>query len=106
GMSGMMSRGMTGYGGNYQRQMRGMMDSGMMSMMSMQGPMGMPGMGGMGGGLAKKGVDKRADNRAKKQEEQLKAVKSAVHTTLHDPYYNIIDVKIYGQARFLNPPPA
>jgi hypothetical protein len=25
---------------------------------------------------------------------------------LFDPYYNIVEVKIYGQARFYNPPPS
>jgi hypothetical protein len=104
GMDGMM-RGMTGYGGRFQ-MMRGMMDSAMMSMPGSMG--GMPGMMGygMGGGTAKKGIDKRAEDRRKKQEEQLKAIKSAIHTSIHDPYFNIIEVKIYGQARFFNPPPA
>jgi len=67
----------------------------------------MAGMGGMGGGApARKGVDKRSENLSNKAAEQETAVKKSGGRSLNDPYYNIVEVKIYGQARFFNPPPA
>ena len=33
------------------------------------------------------------------------AVKKATGVTIHDPYFNIVEVTVYGQARFYNPPP-
>ena len=32
-------------------------------------------------------------------------VKKAAGVTIHDPYFNIVEVTVYGQARFYNPPP-
>ena len=32
-------------------------------------------------------------------------VKKATGVTIHDPYFNIVEVTVYGQARFYNPPP-
>jgi len=32
-------------------------------------------------------------------------VKKATAVTIHDPYFNIVEVTVYGQARFYNPPP-
>ena len=32
-------------------------------------------------------------------------VKKAAAVTIHDPYFNIVEVTVYGQARFYNPPP-
>jgi hypothetical protein len=65
---------------------------------------GMPGMGG--GGVEKKGVDKRSENRSAKFKEQVKSAKSVAKNSIQDPYFNIVEVTIYGQARFFNPPPA
>ena len=111
GMMGMMGRGgMSGFGGNFMRG--GMMGRGGMSGMGgmsesmMKGAMGGGGM--MGGAAApqRKGVDARTKDRAKDAAAAVKAVKSAATASMHDPYYYIVEVKIYGQARFFNPPPA
>ncbi len=90
---------MAGYGG--------MMASygSMMSRMSRQYGM----MGGMGGGPAapaRKGTDKRSTNRGAVRKEATKAVETAKGPSLFDPYFDIVEVKVYGQARFYNPPPA
>lgn len=68
----------------------------------------MPGMEGgrMGSVESRKGVDKRSTDRRKSREEELKKVREATGRTIHDPYYNIIELNVYGQARFYNPPPA
>ena len=95
---------MAGYGG--------MMASygSMMSRMSQQyGMMGGGMMGGMGGGPAapaRKGIDKRSTNRGEVRKEATKAVETAKGPSLFDPYFDIVEVKVYGQARFYNPPPA
>jgi hypothetical protein len=91
GYGGMMS----GYGGMY---------GGMMQMM--RGRMGeMGGMYGMGGMQEKKGTDKRSVNREEKRKEETKNVESAKGPSFFDPYFNIVEVKVFGQARFYNPPP-
>ena len=72
------------------------------------GPMG-PMMSGMGMGPAaatRKGIDKRSTNRGDQRKEETKAVETAKGPSLFDPYYDIVEVKVYGQARFYNPPPA
>jgi len=102
----------------------GMGMGGMGSAASMYSPAMMTGYGGrmsspemsssasmyntMGGGSAaveKKGVDARGKTREKDAAEQRAKAKSGKVTSLHDPYYNIVEVKVYGQARFFNPPP-
>src|SRR5208337_3047499 len=92
---------MSGYGG--------MMGS-MMSRMREQYAMGGMGrrMGGMGGPptAARKGTDKRTTNRGEVRKEETKAVETAKGPSLFDPHYDIVEVKVYGQARFYNPPPA
>jgi hypothetical protein len=95
---------MSGYGG---------MMSGYGSMMSrmMSGSRGaMSGMGmGMGMGPAapsRQGTDKRTTDRGKVRKEETKAVETAKNPSLFDPYFDIVEVKVYGQARFYNPPPA
>lgn len=113
GMMGMMGGmpgmdGMTGYGGAMARGMGGMgMMGGMPGMMGgmpgMDGGMGM-GMGGMGMAPARQGVDKRGENAASKFEKQVKAARSVTTNSLFNPYFNIVEVTIYGQARFFNPP--
>jgi hypothetical protein len=102
GMGGMMAGGMTGFGGR--SMMGGMMGMGGM----MPGAMGtgaMYGMGGGGGSVAKKGVDKRSEDLAKKRKEEAKKVGETKAVTLNDPYFNVVEVTIYGRARFFNPPP-
>jgi hypothetical protein len=93
-------KGMSGFGGNFSRSMMGAGEmSGMYSSM-------MGGMGGMGAAAPeRKGKDIRSEDLAKKRREQEKAVKSVNVSALHDPYFNIVEVTIYGQARFFNPPP-
>jgi len=89
---------MSGYGG--------MMGS-MMSRMREQYAMG--GMGMRMGGpptAARKGTDKRTTNRGEVRKEETKAVETAKGPSLFDPHYDIVEVKVYGQARFYNPPPA
>jgi hypothetical protein len=110
----MGGQGMMGYmmGGSPMMGMRGMSGYGGMSgmMMGGQGMMGymMGGrMGGMGGGLtaARKGTDVRKVDRAgerKKQEEQASKSKGP---SFFDPYFDIVQVTVYGQARFFQPPP-
>ena len=66
--------------------------------------MGMMG-GGAGAAAARKGTDKRSVDRGKKREDEIKAAESSKGLSLFDPYFNIVEVKIYGQARFYNPPP-
>ena len=44
-----------------------------------------------------------------KRSERDKAIeafmKKATAVTIHDPFFNIVEVTVYGQARFYNPPP-
>jgi len=105
GYGGRMGGGMMGYGGkasNYSAMMSQMMGRGMMG-----GPsMGMMMMGpGMGGGPARKGTDKRSVDRGKTRETEKKTAEAAKGPSLFDPYFNIVELKVYGQARFYNPPP-
>ncbi len=99
-MTGRMG-GMAGYGG---------MMSSMMARMSQNNPMGAMRMGmGMGMGAtaaARKGTDKRTTNRGEQRKEETKAVETAKGPSLFDPYFDIVEIKVYGQARFYNPPPA
>src|SRR5271157_3121459 len=96
---------MSGYGG----MMAGY--SSMMARMSQQYGMG-AGMGMRMGGMgspptaARKGTDKRTTNRGVVRKEEPKAVETAKGPSLFDPYYDIVEVKVYGQARFYNTPPA
>jgi hypothetical protein len=72
----------------------------------MQGMGRMGGMFGMGAAAdRKKGTDVRKQNRAedrKKQEEQASKAKGP---SFFDPYFDIVQVTVYGQARFFLPPP-
>jgi hypothetical protein len=116
-MGGMMrgrmgGMGMAGYGGmmaSYGQMMRAQMGGGMNQGSGMMGMMGMMGMRGYGAGPAapvRKGTDKRSTNRGEVRKEETKAVETAKGPTLFDPYFDIVEVKLYGQARFYNPPPA
>jgi hypothetical protein len=96
-------RGMTGFGGmmgQMGQQMGGMRGMGRMSPDAM-------GFGGGGGtSSARKGVDNR--NQAKRSETQKKEAEAAGKAqgpSLFDPYFDIVQVTVYGQARFFNPPP-
>jgi len=100
---------MSGYGGMMAGY--GAMMSRMSQQYAMQGMgagMGMR-MGGRGIGpaaAARKGTDKRTTNRGEVRKEETKAVETAKGPSLFDPYFDIVEVKVYGQARFYNPPPA
>lgn len=95
-MPGMMP-GMTGFGGA--AAMSGMMPG-------MMGPGMEAGYGGMGSmGVAKKGVDARSKDRQKTRKEAEEKARKTNAFTIHDPYYNIIELTVYGQARFYNAPP-
>jgi hypothetical protein len=54
---------------------------------------------------ARKGVDVRSQSRSKTREEEEKAAAKRSIVTIHDPYYNVVEVTVYGQARFYSPPP-
>ena len=98
---------MSGYGGMMSGY--GAMMSQMSQQYAMQGMGPGMGMGGMGMGpaaAARKGTDKRATNRGEVRKEETKAVVTAKGPSLFDPYFDIVEVKVYGQARFYNPPPA
>jgi hypothetical protein len=100
----MMGRrgGASGYGGNSMQMQQQMQAQMQMSMMA-----GNMGGGSMGGGSAPKKVGKnvRDNDREKAAEKLAKAAAKATGNSLHDPYYNIVQVKITGQARFFSPPP-
>ncbi len=67
--------------------------------------------GGMSGGAAtkKSGTDLRAVNKAaerkKKEKDAAEKKKNAAPKKNVDQYYNVIQVTVYGQARFYNTPP-
>lgn len=52
-----------------------------------------------------RGTDVRSKDRAGSIKEQLDRAKKQGGFTFNDPYYNIIELTIYGQARFYNAPP-
>ena len=65
-------------------------------------------MGGMGGGHAaaeRKGKDVRKENRAEIRKEQEEQAGKAKGPSFFDPYFDIVQVTVYGQARFFLPPP-
>lgn len=95
---------MAGYGGMMASY--GSMMSRMSREYGMTGGMGMRGMGGGPAAPARKGTDKRSTNRGEVRKEATKAVETAKGPSLFDPYFDIVEVKVYGQARFYNPPPA
>lgn len=118
--------GMTGMMGMGRGMMDGMMGGGMPGMeMGMEGMMGMGGMGrgmggmggmpgmdgmmggGMGGmgGEVRKGTDVRGKDRKAEREKAAEALKNRSRVSLQDPYYNVVELTVYGQARFYNPPP-
>jgi hypothetical protein len=95
GMGGMFNSS-SSYGG------RGRMGAGEMGY-------GSPGGYMSGGGAAKRssGTSLRDKDRAKEREEkEKKKAENKVEVKIHDPYYNFVLVRIYGQARFYHLPPA
>jgi hypothetical protein len=95
--------GKSGYGGQMM-----MMQSQMMARMKGMGGMGGMGMMGGVGGLAgkeKKGQDVRNVDRKKKRAEEEKAASESRGPSWFDPYFDVVDVTVYGQARFFLPPP-
>ncbi|MBV8309721.1 MAG: hypothetical protein JO344_04905, partial [Planctomycetaceae bacterium] len=95
---------MAGYGGMMASY--GSMMSRMREQYGMMGGMGMRGMGRGPAAPARKGTDKRSTNRGEVRKEAIKAIETAKGPSLFDPYFDIVEVKVYGQARFYNPPPA
>ena len=95
---------MAGYGGMMASY--GSMMSRMREQYGMMGGMGMRGMGSGPAAPARKGTDKRSTNRGEVRKEATKAIETAKGPSLFDPYFDIVEVKVYGQARFYNPPPA
>ena len=113
GPGGMMGRGAMGYGGMNSMMMNNMMASmgGGRGGADMMGSM-MPGMSGMRGMMAgqgtvaeKKGEDRRSVDRVKEREAAQKKIDSVTGKSLFDPYFNIVELTVYGQARFYNEPP-
>ena len=105
GMGGMME-GMEGGMGGMAGGMGGMGRGGMMG--GGGGKDGMEGGMGMMGGAAtdtKKGVDVRSKDRRKEREAAEKNSANRARFSLQDPYYNVVEVSVYGQARFYVPPP-
>lgn len=108
---GMMSR--SGRGS----MMEGGMGMGMSEMNMMQSMAAASrGMGGMMGGdtgpAKKAGTDIRSDQLKKLQakkdqgkEDEAKKKEEGSRGGFSDPYYDIVEVRVYGKARFYNPPP-
>jgi hypothetical protein len=115
GAGGMMSSGMMGM--MMRRRMEDVMGGqsgfgGMGQMLSMRmSMMGGRRAGEMGGMMAyaaqpeRTGIDKRNVNRADEREKKEKAVEEARGPSLFDPFFDIVQVTVYGQARFFLPPP-
>ncbi len=98
GEAGSMARGMSAFGG-----MMGAMQ-GQMAMAARMGRMGGMGMG-TGTASKRKGTDVRNEKRAEKRKEKEKAIEQVKGPSLFDPHFDIVQVTVYGQARFFNPPP-
>ncbi len=79
-----------------------MMDPARMAGRMMPGMMSSPDMAR--GGTAKKGIDVRTQDREKARKEK-EAKRKALGRAV-DTYYDLVEVTVYGQARFYNPPPA
>ena len=104
-MRGMMGPGMSSrqmgemMGGSGRMQQSGMMQGMMPGMMEGRG-MGSP-------AVAKKGIDNRSKNQAaerKAKEKEASKAKAEPKKPV-DQYYNVIEVTVYGQARFYLAPP-
>ncbi len=109
-MSGMGMSGMSGMGGmaqmQQQQQMMLQQQSRMQQQMGSMTSMGRGGMSGFGGAAeVKKGTSTKGKDSAKKRADEAKAAADAKGPSYLDPYFNIVQVRIYGQARFFKPPP-
>jgi hypothetical protein len=91
-------RGMSGFGGMASQM-------GSMDRMSRMGPGAAMGMGVAASTTARKGTDNRTKNRADERKKETEAVSKSTGPSLFDPYFDIVEVTVYGQARFYNPPP-
>ncbi len=115
GMMGMMGMsrgpsigGMVGMGGNAQMQMQAQMQQSQRAQQGMMSGMtNMANMRGMGAATKpeKQGKSMKGVDTAKARAAKEKAALDAKGPTLFDPYFNIVQVRIYGQARFFQPPP-
>lgn len=109
GMGGSMM--MRGFGGRASQMRDQMMQMGSMGGRGMMGGQAAQRGGGMGmfagGGVSqeKKGVDVRNVNREAERKKKLEEIEKRKGPSLFDPYFNIVQVTVYGQARFYNPPP-
>jgi hypothetical protein len=111
-MGGGMMGGMIGMGGmanQMEQQMQSMMQtqraamgSAGMNMMSMPGG----GMSGQPAAKKKTGKDVRNTKRAEVRDKEGKALDKNTGPSLFDAFFDIVQVKVYGQARFFNAPPA
>ncbi len=100
-MPGMMGRrgGVTAFGGN--SAMMNMYNAG-----SMRPPGGAMGYGASSSTTTKSGVDKRGTDKRKVRKEGASESEKVKNThSTQDPYFNVVEVTVYGQARFYNPPP-
>jgi hypothetical protein len=101
GMASQMNEQMMRMSGS-QMGMRGMMAG----QAAQRGGMGM-GMGMMGPATPeRKGVDVRNVDREAERKKKEKELEERKGPSLFDPYFNIVQVTVYGQARFYNHPPA
>lgn len=80
-----------------------MMSSSGMMPYGMSSSMGMPG-SGMTAPLAR-GKDIRDLSKVKTRDGLPKGTAAPTKVEIYDPYYSVVEVHIYGQARFYNPPP-
>ena len=116
GMMGEMMGGMRGMAGRQRGMMGGAgapgpgMRAGEMGDMMGAGGPGMMRGGMMGGGAAvvkKQGTSIRGTNKAEERKNKAKeAAKAKPDTKKVDQYFNVIEVTVYGQARFYLAPPA
>ncbi len=109
GMGGMNMGGMVGMGGMasqmQQMQMMQEQNSRMMGGMANMAGSG-SGAGGAPAGKVKKGTDKRREDRKGTRDQTQKQIESAKGPVYTDAYFDLVQVKVYGQARFFNAPPA
>ncbi len=101
--------GMVGMGGMYgQMQQMQQMQQQNQRMMGDMANMSAFGGGGSGApaGKVKKGADNRGKDRGKARTEKEKAIADAKGPVLNDAYFDIVQVKVYGQCRFFHAPPA
>ena len=112
GVLGMMGMGMGEYGGMMDMgmmggQMGGMMGGrgGMMGGMGEYGMMGGMGMMGMGGGMSRNQPRSKVRRELSKDQGGTGEEEQEVEkVTIYDPYYNVVELQVYVQARFYYPP--